>query len=52
MIIHLGLEITSGSKDKITDEEERTSKHCKWTDSEEDDQPAAVDEESDDHEEY
>ena len=52
MMRHLGMEITTGSDDKITYEEEWTSKHCKWTDSEEHDQPAATKEESDDHEEY
>ena len=30
---HLGVEIASGSKDKVTDEEEWVSQHCPCTDS-------------------
>ena len=52
MMRHLGMELSSGSEDKITDEEEWISKNCKWSESEEDVQPAAEEEESSDQEEW
>ena len=51
MMRQLGLEVASGSEDRITDEVVWTWQHCQWTDSEADDQPDAA-EESNEHEEY
>ena len=52
MMRHLGMEITSVSEDKITDEEEWISTHCRWSDTEEEVPQAAAEDGSDDHEEF
>lgn len=44
----LDLEVSSGSEEKIIDEEDWVKKKCPWTDSDEE-LPAAFDEESDEH---
>ena len=49
MMRALGQEITSGSEEHVTDEEEWISQHCKWSDSEVE-RPDAAAEESEEHE--
>ena len=47
----LGVEVASGSEDRITDEEEWTTQHCHWTDSDVDQTTTAAvaDEDASDH---
>ena len=45
----IGLEVASGLEDRITSEEEWISKNCKWTDSDEDQPPAAEESEEEEH---
>ena len=57
MMRALGQEITSGSEERVTDEEEWISQHCKWSDSEVEHHDAAAEEseeheDSDEHEEF
>jgi hypothetical protein len=54
MMRHLGMDVTSGCEDRITEEEPWIAQHCKWSDSETERHHAAAeqseeDEDSDEH---